>query len=286
VTGLQGQFSGASVFDFDGDHRAELVYADQCFMRIFDGVTGEVKFSVPRSSLTRWEYPVIADVDGDSHTEIVTGSNDYDAGGVACPATDPLNMHQNVAFKATHGITVWSDHDHKWAGSRPIWNQHSYSVTNVNDDGTIPPMRSIPSQWNQPTTDPNSFRQNVQGITGASLDLPDITTVGIPGYKCLQNKQAQVTVEVCNRGLRTLATGKSTLALVEAHNPTNVLYTTTNSKDLASGDCEDVTAAVNVPTSNSAFDIMIMGDPNSAVPECDETNNTSLISNVYCSGIQ
>jgi len=31
---------------------------------------------------------------------------------------------------------------------------------------------------------------------------------------------------------------------------------------------------------------MIMGDPNSAVPECNESNNTSLISNVYCSSVQ
>jgi hypothetical protein len=285
-TGLQGASSGASVFDFDGDHRSEVVYADQCFMRIFNGVTGDVEFSVPRSSLTSWEYPVIADTDGKGHSQIVTGANDYDVDGIGCPATDPLNSHESVAFKATHGITVWADHDNKWAGSRPIWNQHSYSVTNVNDDGTVPPMRQIPSQWNNGAQDPNSFRQNVQGTTGISLDLPDVTTVGIPGYKCQANKQAQVTVEICNRGLRTLAAGKSTLALVEARNPSNVLYTTATTKDLASGTCEDVTTAVTVPTSDSSFDIMIMGDPNSAVPECDEGNNTSIISNVYCSSVQ
>jgi hypothetical protein len=285
-TGLQGASSGASVFDFDGDHRAELVYADQCFMRIFDGITGDVLFSVPRSSLTRYEYPVIADTEGKGHSQIITGSNDYDVDGIGCPATDPLNTHETVAFKATHGVTVWADHDNKWAGSRAIWNQHSYSVTNINDDGSIPPMRKIPSQWNNGAQDPNSFRQNVQGVSGISLDLPDITTVGIPGYKCQQNKQAQVTVEICNRGMRTLAAGKSTLALVEARNPSNVLYTTTTTKDLASGTCEDVTTAVTVPTTDSSFDIMIMGDPNSAVPECDEGNNTSIISNVYCSTIQ
>jgi len=285
VTGLQGASSGASVFDFDGDGRSEVGYADQCFMRIFDGLTGEVQFSVPRSSLTRWEYPVIADVDGDAHSEIVTGSNDY-ALDVGCPATDPLNKHESVAYKTTHGITVWADHDRKWAGSRPIWNQHGYSVTNVNDDGTIPPMRSVPSQWNKPDQDPNSFRQNVQGATGISLDLPDVTTVGIPGYKCQANQQALVKVQVCNRGLRPLGAGKSTLALVEANNPTNVLYTTATTQDLASGACQDVSASVKVPSSNSSFDIMIMGDPNSAVPECDEGNNTSLISNVYCTRIR
>jgi len=75
-TGLQGATSGASVFDFDGDTRSEVVYADQCYLRIMNGLTGDVLFSVPRSSTTRFDYPLIVDSDGDGHTEIVTAAND------------------------------------------------------------------------------------------------------------------------------------------------------------------------------------------------------------------
>src|SRR5690606_2155195 len=53
----QGAQSGVAMFDFDGDGRTEIVYADQCFMRVYDGLSGEVLFSTPRMSTTQWEYP-------------------------------------------------------------------------------------------------------------------------------------------------------------------------------------------------------------------------------------
>ena len=92
--GIHGASSGASVFDFDGDERAEVVYADQCYLRIMEGVSGATLFSVPRSSITRFDYPVIADVDGDGHTEIVTAQNDHSDNG--CPATDLANHRETV----------------------------------------------------------------------------------------------------------------------------------------------------------------------------------------------
>jgi hypothetical protein len=42
----QGALSGAAVFDFDGDKKSELVFADQCFMRVYDGLTGAVLFGL------------------------------------------------------------------------------------------------------------------------------------------------------------------------------------------------------------------------------------------------
>jgi hypothetical protein len=74
--------TGASVFDFDGDGQAEVVYADECFLRVYNGKTGEVLFSTPRTSGTWYENPVVADVDRDDHVEIVVNS----AYSVACPS--------------------------------------------------------------------------------------------------------------------------------------------------------------------------------------------------------
>ena len=39
--------TGASVFDFDGDGKAEAVYADECFLRIYSGTNGEVLYLDP-----------------------------------------------------------------------------------------------------------------------------------------------------------------------------------------------------------------------------------------------
>src|SRR5207245_3155482 len=67
--------TGSSVFDFDGDLRAEVVYADETRLRIFDGATGTVEYETCNTSFTAFEYPVIADVDADDHAEIVVASN-------------------------------------------------------------------------------------------------------------------------------------------------------------------------------------------------------------------
>lgn len=92
--------TGSSIFDFEGDGRAEAVYGDECFIRVYDGKSGDVLFSQARSSCTWNENPVIADVDGDFNAEIVIGDN-YNCGsvdsGTDCSAfglgprlTDPL----------------------------------------------------------------------------------------------------------------------------------------------------------------------------------------------------
>ena len=85
---LSSNVTGSSVFDFDGDGRAEVVYGDECFTRVYDGVTGSVLYSRFRTSCTWYENPVIADVDADFNAEIVSTSNTNCA--VVCPAVDPI----------------------------------------------------------------------------------------------------------------------------------------------------------------------------------------------------
>jgi hypothetical protein len=91
---LSSNVTGSSVFDFEGDGRAEVVYGDECFARVYDGPSGAVLFSQYRSSCTWYENPVIADVDGDYNAEIVVGHN-YNCGsadsGIACGGLGPRN---------------------------------------------------------------------------------------------------------------------------------------------------------------------------------------------------
>lgn len=65
--------TGSTIFDFEGDGKAEAVYADECFVRVYDGKTGDVKFSAPRSSATWWEQPVVADPDNSDRSKIIYG---------------------------------------------------------------------------------------------------------------------------------------------------------------------------------------------------------------------
>jgi len=277
----QGARSGMAVFDFDGDGRAEVVYADQCFMRVYDGLTGDVLFSVPRSSTTSYEYPVVADTDGDGYSEIVTTSNDNDV-TLSCPATDPMNQKATVAFQKTHGVTVWKETESAnahWAGSRPVWNQHAYFVTNVKDDGTIPRMSEFQNNWAKGM--PNTYRQNVQGKTGIPLSRGDITTTGAPNFSCVLGK-ARIKVSICNRGLQTLPADKVTAALIETGKPSNQLCTMQATADLAEGACADLSCDIPVPPNSQTINVTIFGDPTDAIEECNEANNQSTISGISC----
>jgi hypothetical protein len=142
---LSSNRTGSSTFDFEGDGRAEVIYGDEVRLRIYDGATGVIRFEVPHSSGTTYENPVIVDVDGDDNAEIVMPSNNYHIPTVT-------------------GIRVFRDRRDGWVNTRPIWNQHAYSVTNVNDDGTIPAHPA--TNWLSPG--PNTFRSNSQGSGSTS----------------------------------------------------------------------------------------------------------------------
>ena len=143
----QSGIAAGTAFDFDGDGVAEAMYADEDNLYIYDGM-GAVLLQVPRSSGTIVEYPVVADIDNDGSAEIVVVSNAGGGGGQTAP-----------------GIQVVRDVQDRWIQARRIWNQHTYHVTNVREDGTIP-------QYEQPHWDRlNTFRTNAQ-IEGGGICQP------------------------------------------------------------------------------------------------------------------
>jgi len=145
----QSGVAAGTAFDFLGDGNAEAMYADENFMFIFDE-TGSVLLQTPRTSRTGTEYPVVADVDNDGSAEIVVVSNEpINGGGAAGPP-----------------VQVIRDVQDRWIQARRIWNQHTYHVTNVREDGTIP--QNEPPSWEST----NTFRTNAQ-IEGGGVCIPD-----------------------------------------------------------------------------------------------------------------
>ena len=122
--------TGSSVFDFQGDGRAEVVYNDERFLRVFDGRTGAVLFERPNTSFTALEYPIIVDVDNDGEAEIVVGANDFECG-------DKLSCSKGFG-----GIRVFGAKNNAWVATRRIWNQHAYHIDNVTEFGAIPAQPS------------------------------------------------------------------------------------------------------------------------------------------------
>lgn len=215
---LSSSVTGSSVFDFEGDGKAEVVYADECFLWVYDGATGAVRFATSHTSFTATESSIVADVDGDGHSELfmISNSADPSAAGWGCMNAQGQPTTVNGATwvpgtevgQSYRGIKVFGDKANAWVGTRTLWNQHTYHVSNVCDDrdsacdapnvyGSIPVTEK--NNWDLSWL--NNFRQNVQdqGI----FDAPDATvSLSVP---CVEPVVA--TVSVRNIGLASLPAG-------------------------------------------------------------------------------
>lgn len=327
--------TGSSLFDFDGDGQAEVVYADECYTRIYEGKTGEVLFSSYRSSGTWHENPVIADVDNDESAEIIVGSNNAmgcqlidpihrglrceknkdcksnlcDAGFCRCTTDDQCNSRKDAngtllneyscvdalapqtgkLCRAIHpagvrvtGIRVLRDRLDRWASSRSLWNQHAYSITNINDDGTVPQT----SNWLQNFKDGllNNFRQNSQGSVGANK-APDITGKFDRTNVC---KSTDGVVKlggvVCNRGAKMVASKMPATFYAVAQDETRTkLCTSYTESNVPVGACLRVECIINdLIDGNIVMVVNDDGDGRKTTVECNENNNEDSIKVANC----
>ena len=303
--------TGSSVFDFNGDGRAEVVYGDECYVRIYDGPTGEVIFSQARFSSTWQENPIVADVDGDFAAEVVMGMSgachpDYCPPwdplfpGLACDVaadcpggpcvegrcrcetdaecgatygcTDPLEgtPGEGRVCRARHldcvpGLRIYRDARDRWASSRRIWNQHAYSVTNVEEDGRIPRTSEVSPNWSTPGL--NNFRQNVQGEL-TDVPGPDFT-VGRLEAIC-EGEATRLRAEVCNRGGALIDSGV-TVIFARADDDTELCRLVTEDP-VPPGTCAVVECVAPVRASG---EFVAFADPDHVISECLEDNNTA-----------
>lgn len=127
ITDYGGQCgaSGAAAFDFEGDGKYEVVYHDTAHMYVFRGTDGTKIYDAERNSSTLFETPVIADVDNDGHADLVM-----------------TNENGILGIGSGQGVVVLSDVGNQWPATRRVWNQHSYHVSDVNENGSIPRVES------------------------------------------------------------------------------------------------------------------------------------------------
>lgn len=265
--------TGSSVFDFDANGAAEVVYADECFLRMYDGASGSVRYSAARSSGTAYENPVVADVDGDFNTEIVSTVNDY-AGALGCPATDPL--FPAAAFSTSHGVVVLRDELDRWAASRPVWNQHPYAVTHVGDHGETPMTSAVKLNWRQPRL--NNFRQNVQGDLEAD-GQPDLTVSGDARKIECEGSVGRLEAEICNRGTKPMGSGTD-VSFRKGDENGDELCAIPIPEILSVGECTHVSCDAELGQEH--IDMTVVVDPSDESAECWEKNNLGLFKQVAC----
>lgn len=270
IDDTSSQVTGSSVFDFDGDGRNEVVYNDEVYIRIYPGVEpdclknpkgpacdglmtdAEVLFRDKNGSRTRTEYPVIADVDGDFKAEIVFPTN---------------NDHANAIDT---GLEVWGDSLDNWVSTRPVWNQHSYHITNVGIAGQIPVMEA--PNWSTPADKPyNSYRRNAQGDSSKTFCAPDLQ-VGDLDVDYAQCPELAMTVNVANKGCLGVGPGVQVSFFEKT---LGYLGTAQTKGALDAGASEQV--SFTFPTMQEPSEIWAVVDDNGMnvglLNECKEDNN-------------
>ena len=252
VTDQSSNCTGSSVFDLEGDGYAEVLYADEYSVWILSGFYGVpmMQWTGHRSGTSN-EYPVIVDVDGDGASEIVATGN-------------------------TGMYVIGSEEG--WAPSRQVWNQHTYNLTNVNDDLTIP--SPTPSNW----PEYNSFRSaDLRSNFGQGANLPD--AVPILADTCeidCDEDEVRVTFQLGNEGLADMLDGGSMAVYALQEDGSKTLIEVLSEEDLLLSGYTTVGTTLTLAMSDlpTATLIIVADDDGTGVgrvEECDETNNEMVL---------
>lgn len=251
ITDYSSGFTGSAVFDFEGDGQAEVVFADENDLWVFDGATGSVKLQESRhSSATCSEYPAIADVDGDGQAEIIYTSSAYSG--------------------SERGVTVVGDRDGTWMPAAEIWNQHAYSITNVADAaGRIPTYPE--TNW----LTYNNFRSgDLLAATGGALADAVPVDLDICTAECAEGR-LYLSLALGNSGLSDLPAGINVSLYTRKDGSWELLETQTVAEAVASGrhgtGIEFMVDPAEVPRA-LRFVVDDAGGTG-ALAECNEDNN-------------
>jgi hypothetical protein len=244
--------TGSSVFDFDADGINEVVYGDECFTRIYDGQTGDTRFITPNANGTAYEYPTIADMDGDGGSEIaIPGWGTFGS----CGAPDPDTGEDYVAQNP--GVHIWQDPLDRWAPSRRMWNQHAYSVTNVLETGAIPDVPE--NNWS--VAGLNNFRVNTRLCPGRIV----------------------LRARIANRGTRDAPRGMS-VGFYAGGPPElgGVLVCETRTEDEIPPGGTELVVCDWLNPGDEVVDVWVRADNRGVLAECEENNNDGIIPEVHC----
>ena len=250
--------SGAAIFDFEGDGYPEVVYADETQLVAYDGRDGTIKFQTyDHASVTMMDNPVIADVDADGHAEVVV-----------------VHSGNGRAF------SVYGDANNSWAPARKVWNQHAYSINNINDDLTLP-VEAVPT-----FSDQNSWHSQIAEGAGVSLidDLtPDI--VDVCDDPC--GDTVKVLVRLRNRSGNELAAGVSMALYGEVDGELELWATYETTDAIASGwSSEGIELEVSGANLAEADALWLGVDDDGTgfgiVEECSEDNNLMMFDGPFC----
>ncbi|MEM9458653.1 MAG: FG-GAP-like repeat-containing protein [Myxococcota bacterium] len=264
--------TGSSVFDFQGDGVAEVIYADECYVRVYSGVDGTVLLEEPNSTGTIHEYPVVVDVDDDGNSEILVVANESHG-----------SCNHIPGYQSRRGVIAYGDTFDQWVSTRRVWTSHTYHVTNATSAGHVPLVEA--DNWLDP--DLNNYRQNVQGE--GVFNAPDLTVELAAGLSHCLELELEIQATVRNLGSLGVPAGIE----VTLHEGTNadgpVVGTLTTDEPLLPG--AQTMLVWSIPLSSGSPEqsyfaaVDSIGEGPGQVLECDESNNSASALAVACPNV-
>ena len=253
-------------FDFNLDGISELVYRDEQNLRIMN-CTGNYPtdiFTMPATSGTLIECPIVADVTGDGGADIVVTGSDH--------------------------LYVFEGANAKWASCPAVWNQQYYSPLLVNRDLTMISDVESPS-WMRIDCDTlitriyNGSPMQVPFISETGfcpIDVsPDVYIVG-GTIEMLSTTSVRITVTFGNGGLITAPASTPIRYYKNSISPANILASASGTLgvDLGVGQTHTIIKTITglSPMPNQ-FYVRILDDGTNfpalgSFSDCNLTNNT------------
>ena len=250
--------SGASLFDFDADGIMEVVYIDERQLIAFQGDDGTVRFQTnDHASDTMGEYPAIADVDGDGHAEIVV-------------------PHAGM----TNAFTVYEDATDSWAPTNGVWNQHAYSIDNIEPDLTVPtyadPNFTTHNSWHAA----ESLVDNVGAESDLEAEITDLCEDCETGTVALLGR-------LLNKSAVAVPAGVPISLYAQTDDGLVWLAATETTVETASGRSgEPLEFVVSMDDVGDAHALVLSVDDDGSggetLVECSESNNTFSYNGPFC----
>jgi len=260
--------TGSSVFDFQGDGVAEVIYGDECYLRVYSGDDGDIILEQENSSSTIHEYPIVVDVDNDGNSELLVVANDANAED---------DCGSIPGYTTRRGIFVYGDANDQWVRTRQVWNQHTYHVTNATSSGLTPVMEN--NNWDDPQL--NNYRQNFQG--SGVFNAPDLeVNLSVGLANCLQ-QQFEVIATIRNTGSIGVPAGVD-VSLYRGTDATGELVSTQNTVvGLLPGAQTNLSWLEPNPGGQPQnYFVVVDEDMDGVITECVEDNNQATATAVAC----
>ncbi|OWY23672.1 hypothetical protein C7N43_12655 [Sphingobacteriales bacterium UPWRP_1] len=262
----------ATVFDFNGDGKMEVIHRDENSLEVYTGDSGQLLDEKSCYSITGYEVVVIADSNNDGEADILTTCN---------------NSPSTISNSNEGHIRMFHSAASPWMPARNVWNQQGYFNVNINNNLSIPvqqQLHHLPFPAGSNYYPLNLFLAQYSPVnqTLAANNLPD-AAITITAACANGN----VTYEICNQGAATLPQ-QLPLAMYNG-NPANagtlLLDVFFLPDSLPAGICASLQLETGVVTGNSVYLVVNDGGnllppftpddlaPIATTPECEMENN-------------